>query len=210
MFHWIHIWQTKPGRWPLSWKATQCQRTWDHWKDPDSSRTNTVGHTELCISQKCDHAGINSAHPALRLLQSDEKQTRHNVFKGGRSWRFLRLFITAVHHFQAERKEQSKQWNPVQGFRPQRRSVRSTCEVMASVSWDVKGVLLVVRLEKSQFYADPLRQLWEKVKKIQADKEECSPNRATLVQPCGSELHYLFGNLMLLGTMWITVRLCHK
>lgn len=65
--------------------------------------------------------------------------------------------------------------------------MRSTGKVMVSVFWNARGILLVDYLEKGHtikgtYYADLLRQLWEKIKKIRrgSSGEECPSTRTAL------------------------------
>ena len=80
---------------------------------------------------------------------------------------------TWVHHFQPETKLQLKQWKHLDYPPPKEaKTGMSAGNVMASIFWDAEGMLLVDYLDKGHtitraYYANILRQLWEKIKQIQ-------------------------------------------
>ncbi|XP_076623122.1 histone-lysine N-methyltransferase SETMAR-like [Colletes latitarsis] len=87
---------------------------------------------------------------------------------------FLRRFITMdetwVHHFTPESKEQSKQWTVRGEPAPKKaKTVPSAGKVMASVFWDVRGIIFIDYLEKGktindEYYANLLQRLSDKIK----------------------------------------------
>ena len=76
---------------------------------------------------------------------------------------------TWVHYYTTETKQQSKQWKYAESPPPKKRkAVRSAAKVMASVFWDVKGILLIDYLPTGQsimgqYYANLLDQLQENI-----------------------------------------------
>ena len=121
-----------------------------------------------------------SARWVPRLLTVDQKRTRRtlsrtnlNLFEEDPA-KFLKRFVTMdetwVHHFTPEAKQQSKQWNHPGSPPPKKaKTVPPAGNVMASVFWDVDGILLIDYLQKGQtingtYYASLLTQLREKIK----------------------------------------------
>ncbi|CAG9782497.1 unnamed protein product [Diatraea saccharalis] len=110
-----------------------------------------------------------------RLLTVDQKRVRMQIsqkfldlFKRNTT-DFLRRFVTTdetwVHHYIPESKIQSKQLTEKGSPAPKKaKAVKSAGKVMASVSWDSKGILMIDYLPKGQningeYYADLLDKL---------------------------------------------------
>jgi histone-lysine N-methyltransferase SETMAR len=85
---------------------------------------------------------------------------------------FVRQFITVdeilIHHYTPESKQHSKQWTEASCSVPKKtRSVPSAGKVMASVFWNVEGILFIDYLEKGktiirEYYSNLLTRLDEK------------------------------------------------
>ena len=87
---------------------------------------------------------------------------------------FLRRYITVdetwIHHYTPETKEESKQW-VFEGDRAQKtvKTVKSAGKVMATVSWNARGIIYTDYLEKGQtitgaYNASLLDRLSEEIK----------------------------------------------
>jgi len=87
---------------------------------------------------------------------------------------FVRRFITMdetwIHHYTPEYKQQSKQWTEA-GCSASKKtsSVPSAEKAMASVFWDVEGILFIDYLEKGKtitgkYYSNLLTRLDEKIR----------------------------------------------
>ena len=112
---------------------------------------------------------------------------------------------TWVHHFQPETTQQSKQWKHLCFLHSKEaKTVMSAGKVNASIFWVAEGILLVDYLDKGHtftgaYYADLLRQLWEKINKISAVNTrsalppgQCSSHTYTVtmatIPKCGFQL----------------------
>lgn len=88
---------------------------------------------------------------------------------------------TWVHHFDPESKEQSKEWKEKGSPAPRKfKKVRRCGKVMASIFWDVKGILMIDYLEKGKtingkYYADLLVKLREAIKEKRRGKLSKTP-----------------------------------
>ena len=77
---------------------------------------------------------------------------------------------TWVHHYQPETKEQSKQWKHTSSLTPKKaKVVLSSGKVMASVFWDLQGIILIEYLQKGhtvtgQHYSGQMKRLREVIK----------------------------------------------
>ena len=75
---------------------------------------------------------------------------------------FVTFDETWIHHYTPETKEQSKQWVEAGGSPPKRlKTQQSAGKVMASVFWDVLGIILIYDLKKektiiAQYYSELL------------------------------------------------------
>jgi hypothetical protein len=76
---------------------------------------------------------------------------------------------TWIHHYTPESKQQSSQWREASCSAPKKtRSVPSAGGVMASVFWDVEGILFIDNLDKGktitgEYYSNLLTRLDEKI-----------------------------------------------
>ena len=117
-----------------------------------------------------------SARWVPRLLTVDQKRIRMNIsqecldlFKRN-SAEFLRRFITWIHYYTPETKQQSKQWMGAGESAPKKaKTVPSAGKVMATVFWDSHGVVLIDYLEQGrtitgEYYASLLDQLKDAIK----------------------------------------------
>lgn len=116
-----------------------------------------------------------------RLLTVDQKQERVDdseqclaMFKRNKP-EFLRRYVTMdetwIHHFTPESKRSSSEWTATGEPRPKRpKAQQSAGKVMASVFWDVRGVIFIDYLEKgntinSEYYIALLERLKAEIAK---------------------------------------------
>jgi len=129
-------------------------------------------HEELDTKKLC-------ARWVPRLLTADQKRTRmkfseqclerFNKNKTDFVRRFITMVETWIHHYTSEAKQQSKQWTEAGCSAPKKtRLVPSAGKVMASVFWNVEGILFIDYLEKGktiigEYYSNLLTRLDDKI-----------------------------------------------
>ena len=112
---------------------------------------------------------------------------------------------TWIHHYTPESKQQSKQWTEAGCSAPKKiRSVPSAGKDMASVFWDVEGILFIDYLEKGktitgEYYSNLLTRLDEKMcekgsglqkKKIIFYQDHAPAHKSVLAMGRLTDLHY--------------------
>jgi len=113
-----------------------------------------------------------------RLLTADQKRTcmkiseqcleHFNKNKTDFVCRFITMDEAWIYHCTQESKQQSKQWREAGcSAKKKTRSVPSAGKVMASVFWDVEGILFIAYLEKGktitrEYYSNLLTRLDKK------------------------------------------------
>jgi histone-lysine N-methyltransferase SETMAR len=151
-----------------------------------------------------------------RLLTADQKRTcmkiseqcleRFNKHKTDFVRQFITMNKTWIHHYTPESKQQSKQWTEAGCLAPKKtRSVPSAGKVMASVFWNVEGILFIDYLEKGktiigEYYSYLLTRLDEKIrdkrpglkkkKKIIFHQDNASAHKSVLAMEKLGDLHY--------------------
>jgi histone-lysine N-methyltransferase SETMAR len=163
-------------------------------------------HEELDMKKLC-------ARWVPRLLTADQKRTRMKIseqclkrFNKNKTdfvYRFITMDETWIHHYTPESKQQSKQWTEAGFSAPKKtRSVPSAGKVMASVFWEVEGILFIDYLEKGKtitgkYYSHLLTRLDEKNREIrlglQKKKNHLSSGQCTRPPKC-------FGNGKIKGS----------
>lgn len=99
---------------------------------------------------------VEQSRECLELLRQDKK----NFFR-----RYVTMDETWIHHYTPESKRQSAEWTQTGESRPKRqKSQPSAGKVMASVFWDIQGILFIDYLEKghninSEYYIPLLQRL---------------------------------------------------
>ena len=116
-----------------------------------------------------------------RLLTSDQKQQRVEdsercleLFKRGKK-NFLRRQVTMnetwIHHYTSKTKRSSAKWTAAGESRPKRpKTQQRVGKVMASIFWDVHGILFIDYLDKGQpinsdYYMAILNRLCAEIEK---------------------------------------------
>jgi histone-lysine N-methyltransferase SETMAR len=152
-----------------------------------------------------------------RFLTADQKRTRLKISElclehfNKNETDIVRLFITMdetwMHHYTPESKQQSKQWTEAGCSAPKKtRSVPSAGKVMASVFWDVEGILFIDHLEKGktttgEYYSNLLTRPDEKIrekrpglqmKKIIFHQDNAPSHKSVLAMGKLRDLHYEF------------------
>jgi hypothetical protein len=107
---------------------------------------------------------------------------------------FVRRFVTMdetwIHHYTTESKQRSKQWTEAGCSAPKKtRSLTSAGKVIASVFWDVEGILFIDYLEKGktltgEYYSNLLTRLDEKIREKRPGKKNISSGQCTRPQRC--------------------------
>jgi hypothetical protein len=88
---------------------------------------------------------------------------------------------SSVHHFTPNAKERSEQWTETGELASKKaKTVSSAGKVMASVFWDVRGIIFIDYLQirktiNSEYYANLLRRLSDEIKKkrLHLTKKKC-------------------------------------
>ena len=114
------------------------------------------------LSVKQNRNRLTISRDSLELFEVDPQEF---------SDRFVTMDETWVHHYTSESKQQSKQWKWEGSPPPKKAKIVFTAnKVITSVSWDLKGVILVDYLEKSKtvnsviYYCTFLHRLLEEIK----------------------------------------------
>lgn len=164
-----------------------------------------------------EHLGLHkvSARWVPRLLTPLQKHDRMDVsqqclelFRANKD-EFLRRFITTdetwVHHYTPETKEQSKQWVEKGEPAPKKaKTVLSAGKVMATVFWDVRGVIFIDylppgRTMNGEYYAGLLERLSDEIKekrkhlnrkKVLLHRDNAPIHKSAIAMAKTHELHY--------------------
>lgn len=104
---------------------------------------------------------VSAANEFLDMLQPDEEDIFGRIVTGDETW---------IYYYDPPPKSQTMEWHPrgEQASEVPRKQI-ATKKVMASVFWDVKGIIMVEFLPKNttvtgNYYADQMRRLREAIK----------------------------------------------
>ena len=130
-----------------------------------TERVHNILHNCLNMRKLCARWVPRVLTDQQKLERVDVSQHNLDMFKHNRK-EFLRRFVTVdetwIHHYTPETKEQSKQWVEAGGSAPKSsKTQQSAGKVMATVFWDVHGIIHIDYLEHgktitAQYYSELL------------------------------------------------------
>ncbi|XP_049521685.1 histone-lysine N-methyltransferase SETMAR-like [Dermacentor silvarum] len=176
-----------------------------------AERIHNILHEKLQMKKVC-------ARWVPRLLTIDQRRMRADISNQCLSmldrnrqdfWRrFVTVDETWIHHYTPESKQKSKQWTgPDEGAPKKAKTVCSAGKMMATVFWDLRGIIFVDYLQNSKtitgpYYATLLDQLKKELrtkrpglarKKLLFYQDNAPPHRSLVAM---AKLHELGFNVV--------------
>jgi len=175
-------------------------------------------HEELDMKKLCARwvPPLTADEKRTRMKVSEQCLERFNKNKTDFERRFITMNEAWIHHYTPESRQQSKQWTEAGCSAPKKtRSVPSAGKVMASVFWDVEGILFIDYLEKSktitgEYYSNLLSRLDVKIREkrpgLQKKENHLSSGQCPHSQKCFGNGKIKGSALRIVGTSTIFPR----